>query len=299
MLQEKIREEITESILESLKSGLSPWRMPWLVHASQNVVSHKRYRGINTMLLNIHRNKFRFSSPIYGTFKQWKDMGFHVKKRPNDVKEGQWGCQIVFYNLLQKTQILANGEEKEYTIPLMRQYTVFNADQVDGDKGKLPQFNEPEVVQVCEKAEKIISEQNADIRIGGDYAAYNSEEDFISMPKRELFNSTNSFYGTMFHELIHWTGHKSRLNRISKLSRFGNETYAAEELVAEIGGCFLLAESELPVLSQLENHVSYIQNWMKILKHDKKFIFQAASSATQAVDLLIKNAKMKVEEATE
>lgn len=286
-MQNKIREEITNRITEALLQGTSPWRMPW-TSGSFNLVSKKKYRGINVLLLNLHRQKHQLESPFYATFKQWQEWGFNVKKRPENVREGQWGASIIFYNINKKTKLLANGEEKEITIPFLRTYTVFNGDQVEGNKENLPKISQVAPNEICQKAEEVIQSQGANIKFGGDVAAYMPHTDEVLMPVKERFSSLGSYYGTMFHELVHWTGAESRLKRLQKFHRFGTEAYAVEELVAEMGGCFMLGELGLPIMDQLENHASYIQNWLKLLENDDKIIFQAATAASAAVDFLLK-----------
>lgn len=292
--QEQLREEITNKVVSSLEKGVSPWRMPWLSGMPVNLVSKKHYRGINTLLLALHQEKFGFNSNVYATFNQWKDKGCMVKKRPDNLEKGDdWGCGIVFYSPQKKIVVDKKTDmEKVVSFPIMRTYRVFNASQVEGSEKVIGKFTKPIVdpALVHEEADRVIKASGAVIK-NGPQACYRREPDEIEMPPRETFTmGTNSYYGTMFHELAHWTGHESRLNRLSKFSKFGNSTYAMEELVAEMAGCFLLGAVNLPVLDKLENHVSYLQSWLQKLKEDHKAIFQASSAAAAAADFILEKA---------
>jgi antirestriction protein ArdC len=290
--QDKLRQDITDKIVASLEKGVSPWRRPWSGGGMPtNVASKKHYRGINILLLALHQDRLNLKSTVYGTFNQWKQLGCMVKKRPGDVKEGQWGSAIVFYSPIKKTKTLANGEEREYSFPLLRTYTVFAADQVEGAEKYLPEARNNDIPS-HDTADKILKDSGATINHGGDRAFYRPSEDTITLPERCRFECVNSYYGTALHELAHWTGHESRLNRLDKLARFGSQTYAVEELVAEIAGCYLLGAVGLPVLAKLENHVSYLANWLQVLKSDSKAIFQATAAASSAADYCLKLAGM-------
>jgi antirestriction protein ArdC len=135
-------------------------------------------------------------------------------------------------------------------------------------------------------AEETIKATGADIRIGGDRAYYNRPDDFVQIPPKHRFKQENEYYATIFHELTHWTGHESRLNR-DQQSRFGNRSYAEEELVAEIGSCFTLAALGVPQTDDMSNHKAYVANWLESLDKDSRFIFRAASAASKAADYLL------------
>jgi antirestriction protein ArdC len=218
-----------------------------------------------------------------------------VRKRPADVKQGEYGCGIIYFSPIKGEKTDANGDKREYTFPLMRAYTVFNADQVEGGaeyaakrfpkvEGNADQHDEAERIF----AEYIKAEGIGYVE-GGERACYVPSADRIEMPKREKFMlGTASYYGTKFHEAVHSTGHEKRLARCAKFAAFGSQNYAMEELVAEIGGCFLLGALNLPVLAELENHASYLQHWLGVLKSDHKAIFKASAAAAAAADLILK-----------
>lgn len=293
-VQEEIRENITNSIINALEQGVSPWRKPWTGGGLPiNYVSKKAYRGINVALLAIHQMQYNLCSNVYGTFNQWKEAGCMVKK-------GSKGSPIVFYTQVKTTKELANGDKKDTTFPLLRTFTVFNSDQVEGADKLIVKEQPKNPVELHSEADRIIKAylEDQDLIVKtGDKAAYYSSLDVVMMPPIENFVlGTNSYYGTMFHELVHSTGAENRLNRLDKLARFGNASYAMEELVAEIGGCYLLGAVGLPVLNQLENHTSYLANWLDVLKKDKKAIFQASAAASAASDFILKPSAIEIEE---
>lgn len=138
-----------------------------------------------------------------------------------------------------------------------------------------------------EPAEKVIAATGADIRFLGDRAFYSPEGDFIQLPRKEAFEKAHEFYGVMAHETVHWTGHKNRLNRLNKLARFGSESYSVEELVAELGNAFLLADLGIPQSDDLSAVTSYLDHWLNVLQRDHSAIFTASSAAAKAVDFIL------------
>lgn len=299
--QETLRESITHKFIEALEAGTNPWRQPWSGGGMpMNLNSKKYYKGINTWLLMFHQMAYKFNSNIYATFNQWRDKGVYVKKRPANVKEGEWGCPIIFFSPIKKEKTLPSGEVKEVVFPLMRSYTVFNADQVEGENAKKYQTTgKLNDIPPHDQAEMILKGSGATIKHGGNEAYYRPSEDYIQLPERNRFINTNSYYGTAMHELTHWSGHESRLKRIERFHRFGSSAYAMEELVAEIGGCYLLGAAGIPVQDKLENHASYVEHWLGILKQDNKAIFQASSAASAAADFILKAAGLLEEETVE
>jgi antirestriction protein ArdC len=302
--QNQIRESITNQILEALKSGdLPPWRRPWALDrnagAPVNIVSKKQYRGINPLLLAISSMKHGFQSQWWATFNQWKELGGSVMRRPHNVPRGQWGTNIVFWRPVTKTETDANGEEQEDTYFLLKTYTVFCIDQVEGDHldhlrvgHEDAKLDAEEVQQRFDAADAAIEATEADIRHGGNRAAYNPAGDFIVLPHRHQF-SLPEYYETAFHELSHWTEHRSRLDCDRSQSE---NSYAFMELRAELGGCFIAAELGLPTAERLENHASYLKSWLEKMQDDPKFIFRAAAQAAKAADYVLSFSRQPVEE---
>jgi len=277
--------EITNRIIQQLENGIPPWRRPWTVQGTglpSNASTGKHYRGINILLLWLAADANGWDSGLFGTFRQWKELGGHVNR-------GEKGTRIVFWNVQSKTVIDdQTGEEKEERFPFARAYTVFNLDQCGGttlDRFRAPL---PESTFVdFEPAEKLIEATGADIRFGGPRAAYDRLGDYIRVPHKEAFESTAGYYSTVLHELTHWTGHPTRLKRLEKLVRFGDEAYAMEELVAALAASFLTAALGIPHVADEDQSAAYIGNWLKVLKNDAKAIFTASTAASAAADYVM------------
>jgi antirestriction protein ArdC len=296
--QQQLREAITKQIIEALQNGLPPWRKPWsndpAAGPACNVVSLKKYRGINPLLLAIASMRHDLKSKFWGTWNQWKDLGGQVKRRPSDVPPGSWGTNIVFWSRITKTEENEDGEEEERDIFFMRSYTVFNIDQVEGDHldhlrvGHSVGNANP--VDTYEEADRVIEATQADIRYGGNRACYSPSGDYIRVPMKEQFVA-GEWYETIFHELCHWTQHTSRLNWNPV-----EGGYALGELMAEIGSCYLAAELGIPMAESSVNHQAYIATWLRGLQNDHRFIFQASSQAAKAADYVMSFSRQPVEE---
>lgn len=291
MTSEQIRQSVTHQIIGALESDrLPPWRKPWCSDSNAghpaNVLTRKAYSGVNPLLLEIAAQKHGFTSRWWATFNQWSDLGGRVKARPADVPTGKWGTQIVFCKPVRKTK-LADGEEIDETYFVLRWYTVFNVDQVDGQFDRLRVGQSPlashEVGQRYEQADAVIGATGAEIRYGGDRACYSISGDFVQVPPREHF-VLHEYYETIFHELVHWTEHPARLNW--ERSRPEN-SYALGELIAELGGCYVSGELGLPLGENLTNHAAYLKSWLTTMRQDPKFIFRATSQASRAADFIL------------
>ena len=299
--QNEIREKITKTIIDALsKGGLPPWRQPWRSDQNagffENVVSKRRYRGINPLLLQIASIRHGFQSKWWGTFKQWQELGGQVMRRPNNVPPGEWGTSIIFYKPLQITEEDEDGEKKQKTIYMMRSYTVFNIDQVEGEclnhlrvGNSIP--NDTDCITTYENADKVIQATGADIRYGGNQAFYNRLGNYIQVPLRGQF-CASEYYETVLHELMHWSEKRLDWNR-------ADGGYAMGELIAEMGSCFLATELSIPIAENLPNHASYLQNWLKAMKNDHKFIFQASTQASKAADFILSFSRAEQPEAEE
>ena len=215
------------------------------------------------------------------TFKQAKELGGHVRK-------GEKGSLVVYANTISRTEIDADtGEEEERDIPFMKGYTAFNVEQIEGLPAHFYAVAEPQLdpVERIDHAEAFFAATSADIRHGGNQAYYAVGSDHVQMPPFEAFRDAESYYATLAHEVTHWTRHASRLERDFGRKRWGDEGYAAEELVAELGSAFLAADLELTPEVR-EDHAAYIGSWLKVLKNDKRAIFTAAAHAQRAADFL-------------
>jgi antirestriction protein ArdC len=264
-----IQETITNRIIASLEAGTAPWRKPWTGGGlPRNAVSGKVYSGINFFLLA------SLGGGQFLTYKQAQDLGGTVRK-------GERGCPIVFWNWVEKE---ANGQTKK--IPFLRHFTVFSASQCDGLNLDPEGEAQPLEFSPIEKAEETIAGTGATIQHEGHRAFYRPSTDSITLPEKARFHSVGEYYSTAFHELVHWTGHESRLARkgIAEVSAFGDPVYSREELVAEMGAAFLCADHGID--STLENSASYLRGWIDALRGDSKLVVQAAGAAWKAANLI-------------
>ena len=268
-----VYEIVTNTIIEKLEQGVIPWRTPWVNRGGAvNWKNQKPYRGINALLLEPGE---------YATFNQISEAGGKVKK-------GEKANIVVFWKWLEDKDP-ETGEETK--IPLLRYYKVFEINrQVEGLQSKrktdIVFENDP-----IEAAEKIVKgyEDSPKIKFGPGRAYYSPSLDFISVPPLNDYKQPEEYYSTLFHEMVHSTGHQARLNREGVTKQkvaFGDETYSKEELVAEIGSAMLcnIAGIEHAVI---DNQASYIHSWLRKLKEDKKLIIQAAGQGQKAADFIL------------
>lgn len=268
-----IYQEITDSIVKELENGAVPWVKPWNApgSADKNIISQRPYRGINRLILAMHG--LRYQVPVWGTYKQWRDIG-------GQVREHEKGTKIVFWSKATSTD-KATGESKEFAFA--KAYSVFNVGQVDGID-IIPSGDTVNDNAKIESCEKRIADTGAKIITGGDTACFIPSSDIIRMPEIGTFQSSEHYYATAFHELTHWTSAKGRCDRDLSKGRFGNSEYAFEELVAELGAAFLC--SQHGIKGDLR-HAGYIESWLKALKNDNKAIFKASGLAQQAADYIL------------
>lgn len=277
---------ITDRIIADLENGVKSWTKPWSAGNTEGrIVLPKRhngeaYQGINILSLWASSMDQGFSSATWMTFKQAKDLGGHVIK-------GEKGSLVVYANTLNRTEENEKGEEIEFQIPYMKGYTVFNVEQIEGlpdDYYEKPVAPENTVERI-DHAEKFFAATGANIHHGGDRAYYAVGPDHVKVPYIEAFRDAESYYATLAHEITHWTRHESRLDRDFGRKTWGDEGYAQEELVAELGAAFLCADLGL-TLEDREDHSAYIASWLKVLQDDKRAIFRAAAHAQRAVNYL-------------
>lgn len=273
---------ITDRILAELDKGTVPWQRGWSSNRyfARNIVSGDVYQGTNLFLLNFVE---RYESPIWMTYKQAQDLGGNVKK-------GEQSSKVVYFKMLDKKDKagipLLNTQGKEVKIPMIRYSNVFNFSQIEGVTlpQKFEKFALDERRNPIEKAEEIIKKCSTPIKHGFAGAAYIKNSDYIEMPNQASFKSPELYYKTLFHELTHATAHK--LNREITGDK-SNPVYAKEELIAELGSCFLMAEAGLENKTPIENSASYIDGWRKRLSDDPKLIVQASSEAQKATNFIL------------
>lgn len=268
---------VTSRIIEHLEKGVVPWRQPWFeAGVPRNLVSEKPYRGVNVLLLA----SLGYEQNYFLTFRQMQELGGQVKK-------GEKSHEVIFWNWREVENKETGKKEK---IPFLRYYRVFNISQCEGiSKEKLPEKSERNhnPIQSCEEIIAAMPNKPP-IRHEEQEAYYHPVMDYVNMPKPESFFNAEAYYGALFHELVHSTGHESRLNRkeIVERNRFGSEQYSAEELTAEIGASFLKSQAGIPI-EELENSAAYIKHWLEQLKNDKRFIVYASAQAQKAADYIM------------
>ncbi len=280
-----VHEEITNRIIAAIEQGTDAFKLPWhrpagSITRPRNIASGQLYRGINVVTLWVEAQIRGFSVPVFGTYKQWQEAGCQVRR-------GEKASLVVFYKEYDvDPDPESDGDDGKRWVA--KGYWVFNAEQVDGYE--LPETPQVSPVERNARVDAFMTGTGAVVRHGGQSAHYDVKADHIQMPDEGLFtgtdtsNATEAYYSTLLHETVHWTGHKSRLNRDLGM-RFGKDAYAAEELVAELGAAFLCADLAVTPMLR-DDHAQYIDHWLKIMKGDKKAIFTAAAKANQALEYL-------------
>ena len=286
--------DVTTKIVKELEAGRFPWAQPWAARGSlssndaatiaaglpKNAATGAAYSGINILLLWGAAIENGFSSQVWLTFKQALLLGGAVMK-------GERGSMVVYADKFvpkdEQERVRQEGGEASF-VPFLKRYTVFNAAQCEGlpEGIALGAEASPEC-ETIERAEKLISATGADFRIGGDRAFYVPSQDFIRVPPQPAFFEQINYYRTCFHELGHWTGHATRLNREFR-GRYGSHAYAREELVAELASAFVCASLSI---APTVRHADYLGSWLEVLKEDNRAIFNAASLASKAADFIL------------
>ena len=262
MNNHSIAQSITDNVIKALEAGTAPWVKPWNsngIDAPFNPISKRYYNGINFIQLSMMPG----STHNWVTYKQAQSVGAQVRK-------GSKGVHVIYFSPLEVQDRVTNEVKK---IPMLNTDTVFNADQ------GLVDLN-----VTTASGEAFIKAQRAEIKHGGNRAFYVPSADYIQLPELDQFKSSADYYATSLHELSHWTGHESRLNRDFS-GRFGNEAYAFEELVAELGSAMLCAHNKID--GQLQ-HANYIASWLKVLNDDPKNILKASALAQKILDFTTK-----------
>lgn len=288
-IKKDLYQDFTDQVIKQMENNNMNWSKPFtttILNGHHNVISKKPYQGMNCFSIGLSVHKNGFKSNEWATFNQWKNLGAKIKK-------GSKGTEILYWNI-KEYEDKTNKDEK-VKIPFLRYFVVFNADQVEGYETKekgLKDFNLKEIDdwKAHFKTDTFVKNTKADIQINNK-AFYSPNGDFIGMPPKEDFKGDKEntkeqyYYSTLLHELTHWSGHSSRCNRDLK-NRFGSKAYAMEELVAEIGSAFLC--SHLGVTkAPTPNHGRYLNNWLEVLKEDKKAIFKAFSLSKVSSEYLL------------
>lgn len=280
-MAKSVYEMVTERIISQLQNGIIPWQKPWtgIRSGAYNRISKKPYSLLNQMLLS-HEGE-------YATFKQWQDLGGHVRK-------GEKAEIVVFWKIQPVEEILEDGTKEVKQIPLLRYFNVFHISQVDGvEPLSKDELND---IEPIEKAESILHDywnrEGIEIEhIASDDAYYSPSRDLIHLPLMEQFKDANEYYSTAFHESVHSTMKETRCNRAEdrkgKLVAFGSNEYSKEELVAEIGSANLMNILGIESDKSFRNSTAYIQGWLSKLRNDVKFIVSASGKAEKAVKYIL------------
>ncbi len=280
-MAKSVYEMVTERIISQLEQGVIPWKKPWtgIKSGAYNRVSKKSYSLLNQMILK-HEGE-------YATFKQWTDLGGHIRK-------GEKSEIVVFWKIQPVEEITEDGTKEIKQIPLLRYFNVFHISQVDGVEPLAK--DELHDIEPIEKAENVLysywtRESITVEHIKGDDAYYSPTRDLIRLPLFEQFTEANEYYSTAFHESVHSTMKETRCNRAEdrkgKLVAFGSDDYSKEELVAEIGSASIMNIIGIETSKSFRNSSAYIQNWLSVLKNDVKFIVSASSKAEKAVNYIL------------
>ena len=273
-----VHEIITEQIIRQLEQGVVPWRKPWRTELPVNLISGKPYRGLNVFLLGCQG----YGSRYWLTLNQANRLGGHIRK-------GEHSSMVTFWHVgEEKITQDADGNERKSRPFLLRFYRIFNVEQTEGIADKLGLTGASPRVPNLEQCEAIVSGMpNPPRREQSHRAWYRPSTDTVGMPSRTAFSSIEEFYSTLFHELVHSTGHASRIGRegIENIEAFGSDSYSREELIAEMGAAMLCGVTGIAP-STLENSAAYLKTWIERLKGDCKLLVSAASAAQKAADYI-------------
>lgn len=278
-----VMERLTQSIIQKLEEGVVPWHKPWSGggRPGRNIMTNRDYRGFNWLITTIAG----YDSRYWMTFKQARQLGGFVKK-------GEKGTPIIYFRMIEKK------DDPEKLIPFARYSTVFNLRQCEIPPEYLPAHAVAEItettltlspdekIQQCDEIYELWRDK-AVLKHDEQRAFYRPKDDIINMPKFESFESPQTYYSTLYHEMTHATGHPTRLNRdgITKLSFFATESYGIEELIAEMGAARLCYE--VGIDNTVEASAAYIDNWMKAIKQTPSILYKAAAAAEKAVNHIL------------
>lgn len=295
MARTDVYQSVTDQVVALLAEGTVPWHQPWKAAAGtggfpRSAASGKRYRGINVLLLGMAAQARGFSSPYWATFNQ-------AKKAGGNVIKGQKSTKIVLWKPFERVD-KETGEKRRGMFAT--EFSVFNLDQIENAEwparlgvatdGAEEERAEFEVLAECEQTMKdyYAREDAPTLAYGGNDAYYQPGDDHVQMPPRDSFESPEQFYGTWFHETVHSTGHADRLARPDLLTshRFGDRSYSAEELTAELGAAFLAGITGIDAAT-VGQSAAYLAGWMRKLRDDPKALMTAAGRAQRAVDLIL------------
>jgi antirestriction protein ArdC len=283
---------VTDRIMAALERGTVPWHRPWSgqANAPRNFVTTRGYRGVNVFILSATASSAGYSSPFWATFNQIRGLGGHVKR-------GERGTPVVFWKVNERQTETEDGGEDVERYAVLRYYVVFNVKQCEGLRVPVLSGRTVEPIGECERIVAGMPNPPA-IHHGGNQAFYRPSTDSVTVPAREAFETAESFYSVLLHELTHATGHPKRLNRsgIANLEAFGSHAYSREELVAEMGAAFLCGHAGIAQRT-VDQSASYIATWLRVLANDRRMVVMAAGQAQKAADYILNVQACAAEEA--
>jgi len=282
-MPKNVYEVITSRIIKQLEEGVAPWHKPWRVRGKnglpRNLVTGREYRGVNVWVLL----SGGYSSPFWLTYRQAREL-------EGNVRQGEHGFPLVYWKF-GKREVQDGDQLIEKQSVLVRYYSVFNLEQCEGVRLQpsdlIRDESQPEPIEACDQIVAAWREKPT-IKHRGDCASYNKALDLVQMPERSCFECGAEYYSTLFHELVHSTGHPTRLNRstLNEFERFADSTYSREELVAELGAAFLCGHCGIENKT-LNNSTAYLASWLEALRSDSRMLVVAASQAQRAADLIL------------
>jgi len=273
MTRTDVYQSVTDRLIEAIEAGTAPWQRPWIGGGPVNVRNGRAYRGINIFLLEMTSAFKGYSDPRWGTYKALGEVGAQVRK-------GEHATSVILWKPVPKKK--ASDDEEDSNYMLLRSYSVFNAEQADGVPA-LPKGFEHDPSERAEEIVRGYVPHGPLIQFGGSSAFYRQDDDVVGCPQMSQFKKIEGYYSTLFHELVHSTGHKSRLDRLQRTG-FGSGPYAKEELVAEMGAAMLCGSVGI---DNLDQSASYVKGWLRPLQEDPRFAIQAAANAQRAADLIL------------
>lgn len=297
-ISEEYRQEVADKLIEALQNGTAPWQRPWeVIFMPVNAFTGKRYQGMNSIILSMEGGRLSNNNdPRWITRKQAEKAGLSVKfgERPIQIsffimnkppKNGGFRSKRIKYVPSENERYKKDKKGR----PFRMIFGIYHASQIKGMPdfvAQNPNFKREEVIN-NRVIDKIIYNASARVYEGGEEAYFSPYDDIIRVPSKRYFKDTESYYSTLLHELAHWTGHCSRLNRITATSRM-SEAYAHEELVAEIASMFLTAEFGITQTEEhFEQHAAYVNSWIRLLASDPDEIFNAAKEARKAANFIL------------
>jgi antirestriction protein ArdC len=280
--------EVTADLIAKIEAGTSTWKMPWAQMAADRPISAdgRLYRGINTFILPMEAARHGYTTHVWATYDQWTKHGGQVRKGEKSTKVILWKPT---------TKETEDGTERHL---IARTFSVFAAEQVEGGMEHAAKLREATALTPTERiaeCDRFFAAVGANVR-RSDRAFYAPVQDFIGLPDVDAFHTTGDYYATAAHEHAHWTGHADRLNR-DLHGRFGSESYAIEELIAEVAAAYWCAEHEIPTADRRGDHAAYVASWLRVLRADPTAIRTIASKAQAAADYLRTAANDRVEVA--